>query len=63
MSLLGVQACSIDGLMKELAIKERLDGLISKCLKQLLMVRGVKFLLVVSSSLSTPQISSPRKVS
>jgi len=27
-------------LMKELEIKERLDGLISKCLKQLLMVRG-----------------------
>jgi hypothetical protein len=30
--------------MKELDIKERLDGLISKCLKQLLMVLGVKSL-------------------
>jgi hypothetical protein len=29
---------TIKGLMKELDIKEGLDGLISKCLKQLLMV-------------------------
>jgi hypothetical protein len=52
---------TIDGLMKELDIKERLDSLISKCLKQLLMVRGVKSLSVASFSVSTPQISGPRK--
>jgi hypothetical protein len=38
------EPATIKGLMKELDIKERLDDLIFKCLKQLLMVRGVKFL-------------------
>jgi hypothetical protein len=51
------EPATLDGLMKELAIKDRLDGLISKCLKQLLMVRGVKSLALASSSRSTPQIS------
>jgi hypothetical protein len=55
------EPATIDGLMKELDIKERLDGLISKCVKQLLMVRGVKSLSPVSTSTSTPQISGPRK--
>ena len=57
------EPATIDGLMKELDIKERLDGLISKCLKQLLMVRGVKSLSPASSSGSLPQISGPRKAS
>src|SRR5215831_8570127 len=55
------EPATVDGLMKELEIKERLDGLISKCLKQLLMVRGVKSLSAASSSVPTPQISGPRK--
>lgn len=52
---------TIEGLMKELDIKERLDSSISKCLKQLLMVRGVKSLSPASSSVATAQISGPRK--
>jgi hypothetical protein len=52
---------TIGGLMKELEIKERPDGLIYKCLKQLLAVRGVKSLSPASSSVSTRQISGPRK--
>ena len=55
------EPATVQGLMKELEIKERLDGLISKCLKQLLMVRGVKSLSAASSSVPTPQISGPRK--
>ena len=55
------EPATIEGLMKELEIKERLDGLISKCLKQLLMVRGVKSLSPASSSVATPQISGPGK--
>jgi hypothetical protein len=55
------EPATIGGLMKELDIKERLDGLISKCLKQLLMVLGVKSLSPASSSVSTPQIAVPRK--
>jgi len=57
------EPATIEGLIKELDIKERLDGLISKCLKQLLMVRGVKSLSPASSSGSMPQISGPRKAS
>jgi hypothetical protein len=57
------EPATIEGLMKELNIKERLDGLISKSLKQLLMVRGVKSLSPASSSGSMPQISGPRKAS
>jgi hypothetical protein len=52
---------TIDGLIKQLAIEERLDGLISRCLKQLLLARGVKSVSQASSSASTPQISGPRK--
>jgi len=55
------EPATVKGLMKELEIKERLDGLISKCLKQLLMVRGIKSLSAASSSVPTPQISGPRK--
>jgi hypothetical protein len=54
------EPATIDGLMKELDIKERLDGLIDRCLKRLLMVRGVKSLSSAPSSV-TPQISSSRK--
>jgi hypothetical protein len=57
------EPATIEGLMKELDLKERLDGLISKCLKQLLMVRGVKSLSPASSSGSMPQIAGPRKAS
>jgi hypothetical protein len=61
--LIDIGDATIEGLMKELDIKERLDGLISKCLKQLLMVRCVKSLSPTSSSGSMPQISGPRKAS
>jgi hypothetical protein len=55
------EPATIEGLMKELNIKERLDSLISKCLKQLLVVRGVKSLSPASASPAIPQISGPRK--
>jgi hypothetical protein len=55
------EPATIDGLMKELDIKERLDGMIHKCLKQLLVVRGIKSLSPASSPVSRPQISSARK--
>jgi hypothetical protein len=55
------EPATIKGLMDELDIKERLDSLISKCLKQLLMVRGVKSLSAAPSSVPMPQISGPRK--
>src|SRR5262245_3732281 len=55
------EPATIEGLIEELDIKERLDGLIYKCLKQLLTVRGVKSLSPASAAVATPQISGPRK--
>jgi hypothetical protein len=55
------EPATIDGLMKELDIKERLDSAFEKCVKRLLMIRGAKSLSLASSSKSTPQISEPRK--
>ena len=54
-------AATIDGLMKELDVIERLDGMINRCLKRLLIIRGVKSLSSAASSESTPQIAGPRK--
>ena len=58
---LGEGATTIEGLMSELDVLERLDGLIGKHLKQLLMVRGVKSLSLSSSSAAASQIEGPRK--
>jgi hypothetical protein len=48
-------AATFDGLTKELDIKERLDAAIARCLKQLLLVRGVK------SIAATPAAASPKR--
>jgi hypothetical protein len=48
-------AATFDGLTEELDIKERLDAAIVRCLKQLLLVRGVK------SIASTPAAESPKR--
>jgi hypothetical protein len=54
------EPATIEGLMKELDVEERLDGMINRCLKQLLTARGVKSLSSASST-SVPQITGPRK--
>ena len=46
------EAATIDGLTRELDVKERLDARVEKCLKQLLLVRGLK-------SISAPPPSAP----
>ncbi|HEY7248207.1 MAG TPA: hypothetical protein VH678_30455 [Xanthobacteraceae bacterium] len=55
------EPATIDGLMKELDVKERLDGMINRCLKQLLMVRGIKSLSSGTSSTAPRQIAGARK--
>jgi hypothetical protein len=57
---------TVERLLRDLKIEERLDALIDKCLKRLLFVRGLKSLQPVSSS-APPQpvpatIPSPKKV-
>jgi hypothetical protein len=51
------ELATIAGLMNELNVIERLDGLIDRCLKRLLMVRGVK-----SLSLTSPSDSVKKKI-
>ena len=55
------KTATLDGLMKELDLADRLQGMINRCLKQLLMVRGVKSLSSAAVSESTPQIARTRK--
>jgi hypothetical protein len=55
------EPATIDGLMKELDIMERLDGMINRCLKQLLTVRGVKSLSLEAHPVSVPKAIGPRK--
>ena len=55
------EPATIVGLMKELDVKERLGGIINRCHKQLLMVRGVKSLSSAAASEAAPQIPGPRK--
>jgi hypothetical protein len=43
-------------LMNSLALEDRLDGLIDKCLKRLLFVRGVKSVSSASASASSPRL-------
>jgi hypothetical protein len=45
---------TLEGLDRSLAIQERLDSMIDKCLKRLLFVRGLK-------SISTASSSPPRE--
>ena len=52
-------AATFDGLRNELEIQERLDAAINRCLKQLLMVRGVKS--VTAPPLAPKRITGPSK--
>jgi hypothetical protein len=36
------EAATVDGLLQELQVQERLDALIDRCIKRLLLVRGLK---------------------
>jgi hypothetical protein len=51
---------TVDRLLKELAVEERLDNLIERCLKRLLFLRGLKSVSASSSSANTA--ASPKLV-
>jgi hypothetical protein len=55
------EPATLEGLMKELEVMERLDTAINKCLKQLMMVRGIKSLASNSSSAEIRALERPRK--
>ena len=48
------EAATVDRLLQDLAVVERLDAMIDKCLKRLLFLRGLKSLRRVSSSPPLP---------
>jgi hypothetical protein len=50
-----------DRLLADLAVEERLDAVIDKCIKRLLMVRGCKSLAIQMPS-ESPQQSKPRRI-
>ena len=54
-------AATFDGLTKELETKERLDALIEKCLKRLLLVRGLKSVSTAPSSAPPQRVLEPPK--
>jgi len=59
------EVATVDRLLQDLAVVERLDAMIDKCLKRLLFLRGLKSLRPVSSSPplppapATPRIPGP----
>jgi hypothetical protein len=55
------RAATFDGLKEELETLERLDAAINRCLKQLLMVRGVKSVAAAPPSASPKRITGPSK--
>jgi hypothetical protein len=56
------EATTFDGLIKELDILERLDAAMSRCFKQLLLVRGIKSISESHLPTSRPkQITGPSK--
>ena len=52
---------TIAGLLKQLEIEERIDGLMDKCLKRLLHVRGIKALASSPPSGSILRVTGPGK--
>jgi hypothetical protein len=59
--LASVDVVTDDRLLAELAVEERLDALIDKCIKRLLMVRGVKSMAVAPRS-EPAQLPNARSV-
>jgi hypothetical protein len=53
------QIATVDWLTKELDVRGRLDGMIDRCLKRFLFIRGLKSISSSTSTSATP--STPRK--
>jgi hypothetical protein len=60
LAIVGERA-TIDGLMNDLEVRERLNATIERCLKRLLFVKGLESILAPSSSLPPKRLAgSPR---
>jgi hypothetical protein len=54
------ETATVDHLMKDLEVQERLDAMIDKCVKRLLMVRGVKSMSLPSTSAAPQRLPGRR---
>ena len=55
------EAATFNGLTKELEVEERLDASINRCLKRLLLVRGLKSISAAPSSASPKRLPGPSR--
>lgn len=53
---------TFDHLMKELQVEDRLDAIIDRCLKRLVLVRGIKSISSERSSAQPERIPGPQKI-
>jgi hypothetical protein len=53
---------TVDRLLEDLQVEERLDATIDKCLKRLLFLRGVKSLSLAASSASPKPVPGPPRI-
>jgi hypothetical protein len=56
------EAATFDGLTKDLDIEERLDGMIDRCVKRLLLLRGLKSISTAPSSAPPQRVPGPREL-
>jgi hypothetical protein len=56
------ETVTVERLLRDLAVEERLDAMIDKCLKRLLFLRGLKSLPTASSSTPPRPIAEPQRM-
>jgi hypothetical protein len=55
------KAATVEGLLEDLDVQDRLDAIFDKCLKRLLMVRGLKSIMSESSSAPPKRLAGPSR--
>src|ERR1700691_1708697 len=55
------EIATVDCLMKDLDVQDRLDAMIDKCVKRLLFVRGLKSISIASSPAPPKRLAGPSK--
>jgi hypothetical protein len=56
------ETATVDRLLQDLGVEERLDAMIDKCLKRLLFLRGLKSLSTAPSSAPPQPIPRPQRI-
>jgi hypothetical protein len=56
------EAATVERLLRDLGVEERLDAMIDKCLKRLLFLKGLESLPTASSSAPSHPIAEPQRI-